>query len=515
MNCRFRLVVSVTLAVLLPVCWVNVRFRNWFTKPLYEIAASNNSKVASLEISRLPISNSCMGLARQALDDLLDAYTPEGIVWKHVRVAVGIGSGSADFVTKLKKHHHHVVAVAFENADEPSTLPHLVERSIPIIVQDVCQRVPMGDWTIDLLHAHRVMFTVPSCQPQAVLREWNRVVRPGGYISLASPVTTELVMAIERLRAEAALPWQVVLYKNMSLESFLHQRGICASYGNEGKRAHLLHHSTYYLEAIWKRQLTVAESHHHEASTHIDGRYKYPLDWPDRKNPKNVHLWNVFKKSQRTNPFLDFSKFDGCLTDPTCINNGDKKFLAMAKSWRVRWSTIRTVFEIGAAQGHMAAAMVQVAPTATHIAADHPMASTLTSYVAERGFFTLQYDVADPLPVPNGSIDLLISRYSAFFIPSNASEATLLEWDRAVRLNGYILVASPVSVHFVTAWERLKRSGALAWAPLSYRVRPRKSFGLASWARTENGTGQERARLVGNNGSNMDALWQKRGNGAW
>merc|ERR1711957_656627 len=114
------------------------------------------------------------------------------------------------------------------------------------------------------------------------------------------------------------------------------------------------------------------------------------------------------------------------------------------------------------------------------------------------------------VPVPDGSLDMIISRYSAFFIPALVVEQVLLEWDRAVRPGGHIYVHSPVNLQFSAGYERLRDSGEINWKALVYTKAVRRNYSSKLWAVDEEGRERERLMLGGQvDALNLYAVWQK------
>jgi SAM-dependent methyltransferase len=100
-----------------------------------------------------------------------------------VAPVLDIGSGLGFFVECCQRHE--VRAVGLELSAEGTAAS--AQRHVPVVRADLSLPFPFRDDVFGTVFAHHVMEHLPPEKERAVLREVRRVLRPGGFLFVASP----------------------------------------------------------------------------------------------------------------------------------------------------------------------------------------------------------------------------------------------------------------------------------------------------------------------------------------
>jgi 2-polyprenyl-3-methyl-5-hydroxy-6-metoxy-1,4-benzoquinol methylase len=90
------------------------------------------------------------------------------------------GSGQGNFLKQLKNFNYSQIAGA-DLMDRPQD----ISESIKWIVADLNSRLPQVDETFDVIIAIEVIEHLEN--PRAVVREWKRLLKPGGTLIFSTP----------------------------------------------------------------------------------------------------------------------------------------------------------------------------------------------------------------------------------------------------------------------------------------------------------------------------------------
>lgn len=124
-----------------------------------------------------------------------------------------IGSGLGFFVECCQ--HYGVEAVGLELSTEGTRAS--AQRHVPVVRADLSLPLPFRDDRFGTVFAHHVFEHLPLEKERAVLREVRRVLRPGGFLFIASPSVTH-----PRARDD---PDHINLFTVTALESELRTAG--------------------------------------------------------------------------------------------------------------------------------------------------------------------------------------------------------------------------------------------------------------------------------------------------
>lgn len=114
-------------------------------------------------------------------------------------------------------------------------------RKQPDVVADVTQRLPFDDGAADEVHAYHVLEHVWRWQTEATLKEWLRVLKPGGLLVLELPCL-EKVMAYMLSCMQADRPMD-------------HRMSLWAMYGDPGYQSIEMSHKWLFSKGELKELL--------------------------------------------------------------------------------------------------------------------------------------------------------------------------------------------------------------------------------------------------------------------
>ena len=130
---------------------------------------------------------------RDKVHETYDYWRYQGRDWRHfegmfrrigpVAPVLDIGSGLGFFVECCQ--HHGVQAVGLELSKEGTAAS--ARRHVPVVRADLSVPLPFRDDRFGTVFAHHVLEHLPVEKERAVLREIRRVLRPGGFLFVASP----------------------------------------------------------------------------------------------------------------------------------------------------------------------------------------------------------------------------------------------------------------------------------------------------------------------------------------
>lgn len=136
------------------------------------------------------------GRLLQKSHDLLEKTIPKGMKFNNV---IEVGAGSGHHYSHVK--HEHSMYVMTDSSDEMLLVARkkyepMIESGNLVIEKQDATKLNVPDNFFDRLIATHVLEHIPN--PVAVLREWNRVVKKGGLISIVLPCDPGMLWRLGR-----------------------------------------------------------------------------------------------------------------------------------------------------------------------------------------------------------------------------------------------------------------------------------------------------------------------------
>jgi SAM-dependent methyltransferase len=147
-----------------------------------------------------------------------------------IRTALDFGAGAGGFLSALADRG--VMGLGF--ARNWRKLPYLetaAARGVLVMHMDFRNHVPMGPGAVDLVHCSWLMNILSKQDDiEAILMEWDRLVRPGGYIVQygfrSSDETTFNVALMTIRRIAAFLKWTEVYWRSSQTLFFIYKKPV-------------------------------------------------------------------------------------------------------------------------------------------------------------------------------------------------------------------------------------------------------------------------------------------------
>lgn len=136
---------------------------------------------SSVELSRLLRQD-------ELLTKRVTRFFPDGIDPDTIHQVLDIGCGPGGWLINLARRFRHVEANGIDISEKmigyANQYAELEQLPNVSFVCDTFLRLPFADESFDFLNARLVQWFIPEEKRELVLREWFRVLRPGGWLRL-------------------------------------------------------------------------------------------------------------------------------------------------------------------------------------------------------------------------------------------------------------------------------------------------------------------------------------------
>jgi ubiquinone/menaquinone biosynthesis C-methylase UbiE len=125
---------------------------------------------------------------------------------KEGELVLDAGSGTGNLALKLSEGGSHVVALDY--CWEALERHRTKDSNSSLILADLAKQLPFIDNCFDKIVSNNTLYTLPAEKQKNTLKEFHRVLKPGGKIALAnlrarsSPLVTSLRVMGDNIRAE-------------------------------------------------------------------------------------------------------------------------------------------------------------------------------------------------------------------------------------------------------------------------------------------------------------------------
>lgn len=187
---------------------------------------------ASVEVSRLLRQDSL-------LNECVSGLFPATIDHTSIRNVLDIGCGPGGWLMEIARRFPHMQPVGLdiseEMIDQASKIAVGEKLSQLTFCQESFVHLPFPDASFDFVNARLVQWFVPEYQRWAILQEWFRVLRPGGWLRFIEgeiqqtngPATEALASCFLRvLHQMGKTPAFSASQEQIPMASFPHHHGI-------------------------------------------------------------------------------------------------------------------------------------------------------------------------------------------------------------------------------------------------------------------------------------------------